>query len=243
MPATDALRPDEVFRVVYVEDDQRLAQLTSQYLTSHRVEVFLVSRGDQALTEVLRVHPDIVLLDLMLPGRDGIEVCRELRERLHVPIIMLTARKEEADRVVGLEGGADDYVVKPFSPRELLARIRAHVRRARGKAGPAPLRIEIGDLTVDSSTMTATLEGETLALTTFEFTLLRVLAERCGRVLTREQILELMHGSSEEVFDRSIDVHVSRLRHKLRDSPRNPRRLKTVRGVGYVLTPGDPERP
>jgi two-component system, OmpR family, response regulator len=232
-------QPEEAFRVVYVEDDERLARLTSQYLASHRVEVFLVSRGDRALREVLRVHPDIVLLDLMLPGCDGMRVCRELRERLDVPIIILTARKEEADRVVGLEGGADDYVVKPFSPRELLARIRAHVRRTRGMAGPARQRVELGGLTVDSSTMTATLHGEPLALTTFEFTLLRVLAERSGRVLTREQILGLVHGSSEDAFERSIDVHISRLRHKLGDNSRNPRRLKTVRGVGYVLTSGD----
>jgi two-component system OmpR family response regulator len=239
MLTTEDPRPDEELRVVYVEDDERLAKLTSEYLASHNVEVFLVPRGDRALFEVLRVHPDVVLLDLMLPGRDGMEVCRELRERLDVPIIMLTARKEEADRVVGLEGGADDYVVKPFSPRELLARIRAHVRRVRGKAGPTRQRVDLGDLTVDSSTMTATLRGAPLALTTFEFTLLRVLAERSGRVLTREQILELVHGSSEDSFDRSIDVHISRLRHKLGDSPRNPRRLKTVRGVGYVLTPGD----
>jgi len=239
MPTTEDPRPDEKLRVVYVEDDERLARLTSEYLGSHNVEVFLVPRGDRALPEVLRVHPDVVLLDLMLPGRDGMEVCRELRQRLDVPIIMLTARKEEADRVFGLEGGADDYVVKPFSPRELLARVRAHVRRVRGKAGPARQRVELGDLTVDSSTMRVTLRGAPLALTTFEFTLLRVLAERSGRVLTREQILELIHGSSEEAFDRSIDVHISRLRHKLGDSPRTPRRLKTVRGIGYVLTPGD----
>ena len=154
-----------------------------------------------------------------------------------MPIIILTARNEEADRVVGLEGGADDYVVKPFSARELLARIRAHVRRVRGKAGPARQHVALGDLTVDAATMTATLHGAPLALTTFEFTLLRILAERSGRVLTREQILELVHGSSEEAFDRSIDVHISRLRHKLGDNPRNPRRLKTVRGIGYVLTP------
>src|SRR5262249_12899048 len=159
------------------EDDERLARLTSQYLASHRVEVTVVARGDLALSEVLRVRPDVVLLDLMLPGRDGIEVCRALRERVDVPIIMLTARTEEADRVVGLEGGADDYVVKPFSARELLARIRAQARRARGKTGPPKGRIQVGDLVVDPLTMTATLGGQVLALTTFEFTLLRVLAE------------------------------------------------------------------
>jgi DNA-binding response OmpR family regulator len=210
--------------VVYVEDDERLARLTSQYLTSHGVDVVVVSRGDLAVAEVLRVRPDVVLLDLMLPGADGLEVCRRLRERADVPIIMVTARGEEADRVMGLEGGADDYVSKPFSSRELLARVRAHARRARGKAGPQS---------------TATLGGERLALTTYEFALLRVLAERAGRVLGREQLLELVHGSAEDAFDRSIDVHVSRLRHKLGDDPRTPRLLKTIRGVGYMLTPDE----
>ena len=227
----------ERIKVVYVEDDERLGRLTAQYLSSHAVEVTVVGRGDLAVAEVLRVRPDVVLLDLMLPGKDGLEVCRALRERADVPIIMVTARAEEADRVMGLEGGADDYVPKPFSSRELLARIRAQARRAKGKAGPAQSRIEVGDLVVDPATMAATLGGKVLALTTFEFALLRVLAERAGRVLSREQLLERLHGSADEAFDRSIDVHVSRLRHKLGDDPRNPQRLKTVRGVGYVLSP------
>jgi DNA-binding response OmpR family regulator len=232
--------PSERLCVVYVEDDERLGRLTAQYLTSHAVEVVLVPRGDLAVAEVLRVRPDVVLLDLMLPGRDGLEICRALRERVDVPIIMVTARTEEADRVMGLEGGADDYVPKPFSSRELLARIRAQARRARGKSGPSTARVQVGELVVDAATMTATLSGKPLALTTFEFALLRVLAERAGRVLSRDQLLELLHGSADEAFDRSIDVHVSRLRSKLGDDPRNPQRLKTVRGVGYVLTPDAP---
>jgi len=227
--------PAEHLSIVYVEDDERLARLTAQYLRSHGAEVTVVSRGDLALGEVLRIRPDVVLLDLMLPGADGHEVCRRLRERVSVPVIMVTARGEEADRVMGLEGGADDYVSKPFSSRELLARIRAHARRARGKTGPAAPRIELGELVVDSATMTATLRGVRLALTTHEFALLRVLAERAGRVLAREQLLELVHGSSEDAFDRSIDVHISRLRHKLETDPKNPRFLKTIRGVGYML--------
>jgi DNA-binding response OmpR family regulator len=152
---------------------------------------------------------------------------------------MVTARTEEADRVMGLEGGADDYVSKPFSSRELLARIRAQARRARGQIGPRTLRTVVGELVVDADTMTATMRGQALVLTTFEFGLLRVLAERAGRVLGREQILQLLHGSAEEAFDRSIDVHVSRLRHKLQDDPRNPKLLKTVRGIGYMLTPDE----
>jgi DNA-binding response OmpR family regulator len=226
--------------VVYAEDDARLGQLTAQYLRLHGVDVTLVARGDAVVAEVSRVAPDVVLLDLMLPGKDGLDVCRALRERVASPIIMVTARTDEADRVMGLEGGADDYVSKPFSSRELLARIRAQARRARGRCGPDLARIEVADVVVDTASRTASVRGKALALTTFEFALLRALAERAGRVLTREQLLELVHGSADEAFDRSIDVHVSRLRHKLGDDPRNPRLLKTVRGVGYVLAlPGD----
>jgi DNA-binding response OmpR family regulator len=226
-------------RIVYIEDDDRLARLTTQYLASHRVDVTLVPRGDQAIGEVLRVRPDVVLLDLMLPGVDGLEVCRQIRSRLDVPIIMVTARTEEADRVLGLEGGADDYVSKPFQSRELLARIRAQARRARGEAGPKADRIELGRLVVDAGTMQVTVDGRNVSLTTIEFSLLRELAQRAGRVLAREQLLQLLHGSAEEAFDRSIDVLVSRVRSKIEDDPRNPRMLKTVRGVGYMLTPGE----
>jgi DNA-binding response OmpR family regulator len=226
-------------RVVYVEDDERLARLTTQYLKSHRVEVHLVNRGDLAVAEVLRVRPDVVLLDLMLPGTDGLDVCRQLRSRTDVAIIMVTARTEEADRVLGLEGGADDYVPKPFQSRELLARIRAQARRARGEAGPRPERIELGTLVIDTTTMQVTVGGKPISLTTSEFALLHALAQRPGRVLGREQLLQLLHGSSDEAFDRSIDVVVSRLRHKVEDDPRNPRMLKTIRGAGYMLTPSD----
>jgi len=226
-------------RVVYVEDDDRLARLTTQYLNSHRVDVHVVTRGDQALPEVLRIRPDVVLLDLMLPGTDGLEVCRQLRSRTDVPIIMVTARTEEADRVLGLEGGADDYVPKPFQSRELLARIRAQARRARGEAGPRPERIAVGNLVIDATTMQVTVGGQPIALTTSEFTLLHALAQHSGRVLGREQLLQLLHGSTDDAFDRSIDVVVSRLRHKIEDDPRNPRLLKTIRGAGYLLAPGD----
>jgi DNA-binding response OmpR family regulator len=226
-------------RVVYIEDDDRLARLTTQYLETHRIDVTLVPRGDLAVAEVLRVRPDVVLLDLMLPGVDGLEVCRQIRSRLDVPIIMVTARGEEADRVLGLEGGADDYVSKPFQSRELVARIRAQARRSRGEVGPRADRIELGRLVVDAGSMQATIDGAPIALTTIEFSLLRELAQRAGRVLAREQLLQLLHGSAEEAFDRSIDVLVSRVRAKLGDDPRNPRMLKTVRGVGYMLTPGE----
>lgn len=232
-----ALDPD--IRVVYVEDDDRLARLTTQYLATHRVEVHLVNRGDLAVAEVLRVRPDVVLLDLMLPGTDGLDVCRQLRARCDVPIIMVTARTEEADRVLGLEGGADDYVAKPFQSRELLARIRAQARRGRGESGPRAERIEVGALSIDAGTMEVAVRGRPVALTTSEFSLLHTLAQRAGRVLGREQLLQLVHGSADEAFDRSIDVVVSRLRSKIEEDPRNPRLLKTIRGVGYMLTPGE----
>ena len=230
---------DPEIRVVYVEDDDRLARLTTQYLTTHRVEVHIVTRGDQAVSEVLRVRPDVVLLDLMLPGADGLDVCRQLRARTDVPIIMVTARTEEADRVLGLEGGADDYVAKPFQSRELLARIRAQARRARGESGPRPERLVVGSLVIDTTTMQTAVSGKPIPLTTSEFALLHALAQRAGRVMGREQLLQLLHGSTDEAFDRSIDVVVSRLRHKLEDDPRNPKMLKTIRGAGYMLTPGD----
>jgi two-component system, OmpR family, response regulator len=231
----DSAESEADISVVYVEDDERLARLTAQYLASHGIQVTVVNRGDLALAEVLRIRPDVVLLDVMLPGASGLEICRDIRERIDVPIIMITARTEEADRVMGLEGGADDYVGKPFSSRELVARIRAHVRRARGGAGPRGKHIVLGDLVIDATTMTATRRGRELSLTTFEFSLLRTLAERAGRVLTRDQLLQLVHGATDEAFDRSIDVHVSRLRSKLQDDSRSPKLLKTIRGIGYML--------
>src|SRR4051812_20442577 len=221
--------------VLYVEDDERLARLTARYLESHGVRVTVVSDGEAGVREALRIRPDVILLDLMLPGVDGREACRRLRARVDTPIIMVTAHGEESDRVLGLEGGADDYIGKPFSSRELLARIRAQARRARGQAGPAARAVLVGSLRIEPQAMRATLGGRELALTTYEFTLLRILAERAGRVLGREQLVDLVRGSAEESFDRSIDVHVSHLRQKLGDDPRNPRLLKTVRGVGYML--------
>lgn len=218
-----------------VEDDLRLAALTREYLEGHGVAVEHVSDGRRALDVALAGRFDAVLLDLMLPGKDGLEICRELRARSDVPILVLTARGEEADRVMGLELGADDYLPKPFSPRELLARIRAVVRRAKGRAGPATAAVRVGPLVVDPASRRVTLAGKEIALTAYEFALLDALARRAGRVLSREQLMELARGSAEEAFDRSIDVHVSRLRQKLGDDPKRPRLIKTVRGAGYVL--------
>ena len=221
--------------VLLVEDDLRLATLTREYLEGHGVAVVHVSDGRRGQEEALSGRYDAVLLDLMLPGRDGLEVCKEVRARSDVPIVVLTARGEEADRVMGLELGADDYLAKPYSPRELLARIRAVVRRARGRAGPATDAVKVGGLLVDPAARRVVLDGREIALTGYEFALLLALARRAGRVLAREQLMELAKGSAEEAFDRSVDVHVSRLRQKLGDDPKRPRLIKTVRGAGYVL--------
>ena len=225
-------------KVLLVEDDTRLAQLTARYLESHGVVVTIAQDGIEGQAEALRRQYDCLVLDLMLPGRDGLEITRELRARTDVPIVMVTARGEEADRVLGLEVGADDYVTKPFSPRELLARIRATVRRVRGQAGPAQQTITVGGLVLDPQRMTVMLDGKPVDVTAYEFSILRALAQRPGRVLSREQLLDLAKGSAELSFDRSIDVHVSRLRAKLGDDSRSPKILKTVRGVGYLLAGG-----
>ena len=220
--------------VVYVEDDAKLARLTARYLESFGIRVVVEPDGLGAVACVLRERPDVILLDLMLPESDGLAICHQLRKRVATPIIMVTAKGQESDRVLGLEGGADDYIPKPFSPRELLARVRAQARRGRGQVGPRA-RLAVGPLDIDTEARTVTLEGRELELTTYEFDLLRALAERAGHVLSREQLMELVRGSADEAFDRSIDVRISRLRQKLGEDPRHSRLLKTVRGVGYVL--------
>jgi len=226
------------FRVLFIEDDERLASMTTRALEAHGLQITWVADGRRGLAEGLRGQHDVVILDLMLPSLSGLEVCRELRARCAVPVIMLTALGEEADRVLGLETGADDYLGKPFSARELVARLRALVRRGRGVIGPPREHIRVGALELSSLDYSAKLEGRLLKLTTAEFVLLRVLAERAGRVLTREQLLDLTKGSADEAFDRSIDAHISRLRQKLEEDPRHPRLLKTVRGAGYLLAQG-----
>jgi len=224
----------EPLALLLIEDDPRLARFTSEYLERHGARVTLVTDGQQGLLQALRRVHDAVILDLMLPTMDGLDVCRQIRNHSDVPILMVTARIGEIDRVRGLESGADDYVTKPFSVRELLARIHAAVRRARGMLVTSGL-IRVGPLELSTSAMSATMNGRPLDLTDYEFCLLRVLAERRGQVLSREQILEATRGSAEDAFDRSIDVRISRLRQKLEDDPRHPSLIRTVRGVGYVL--------
>jgi DNA-binding response OmpR family regulator len=220
-------------QVLMVEDDERLALLTERYLTKHALLVTRVGDGLAAIAEASRHRYDVVLLDLMLPGRDGLEVCAAMRERSDVPIIMVTARGSDDERVAGLELGADDYLAKPFNPRELLARIHALVRRERGQVGPQVRALTVGPLLLDAGHLRASLAGVALELTSHEFNLLYALAEHAGRPVSRERLLDRLHsGGAEEAFERSIDVHVSRLRRKLGSS----RLLRTVRGQGYMLT-------
>ena len=232
---TGSTAPQSPIQVLLIEDDVHLARLTAEYLERHGVRTCCAHDGERGLAEAARRTFDAILIDVMLPRKDGLTVCRELRTRSAVPILMLTARGEEADRVLGPDSGADDDPPKPDTSRELHARIRAQVRRARGKVGPTSHPVHAGRLVLDPRSLSASLDGKPLSLTTYEFSLLRVLAERVGRVLSREQLLDLVKGSADEVFDRSVDVHIFRLRQKLEVDPRNPRLLKTVRGAGYML--------
>ncbi len=227
-------------RLLMIDDDEKLVALMQEYLSGHGFHVDSAGDGEAGLAAALAEPPELVILDLMLPGLDGLEVCRRLRQSSSVPVLMLTARGEDTDRIVGLELGADDYLAKPFNTRELLARIRAILRRARPEPeGTAAERIQVGPLTIDSGQRAVTLRGEVVELTSTEFDLLRALARNRGMVLSREQLLEQMHGPSWAAYDRSIDVHISRLRHKLERDPRHPRLLKTVRGAGYQLVRED----
>jgi len=222
-------------RALLVEDDRKLAALVVEFLGQNGVEATIAPDGGAALQHLGQSRFDIILLDLMLPGMDGLTLARKIRERWTVPIIMVTARGDDADKIVGLELGADDYLAKPFNPRELLARIRAVLRRPAQTA--ADEKFHSGALTIDFAAREVAVEGQRQTLTQHEYELLCALARNAGRVLTRDQLLELVKGdNADEAFDRSIDVHVSRLRQKIEPDPRRPRYVKTVRGAGYLLT-------
>ena len=228
-------------RVLLVEDDEKLARLTARYLERQGITADLAMDGESALALARSRAYDAVLLDVMLPGLDGLEVCRQLRAGSDVPILMITARGEEADRVLGLEVGADDYLPKPFSAPELAARIRAQVRRARGTFTRRAPILQVGALRLDLDRRRASLAGRDLPLTPHEFWVLFALAERPGYVLGREQLIERTGGAAEDTGDRAVDVAISRLRQKLGDDPRSPRMVVTVRGAGYLLArPGSP---
>ena len=224
-------------RALVVEDDQRLATLVAEYLAKNEIDVTHLPDGEKLL-RTLRDQPfDVRLLDLMLPGASGLELCKQVRAEpsLHsTPIIMLTAKGDDVDRIIGLELGADDYLGKPFNPRELLARIRAVLRRSQPSAADGE-QLRVGALVINFGARDARLSDKLIALTQFEFELLALLARAAGRVLSRDYLMETLRGAEFESFDRSIDVHISRLRQKLGDDSKSPRLIKTVRGVGYVL--------
>lgn len=221
-------------RILMIDDDDRLAGMVSDYLggAGFRVTVAGTAREGEALLK--RESFDAVILDLMLPDADGLDVCRRLRAGSDVPILMLTARGEPMDRVVGLEIGADDYLGKPFEPRELQARLRAILRRKGGTTPKAEL-LRFGRLEIDKGARTVRLDGEERTITSYQFVLLQALAERAGRVLSRDALMDLLKGEKLEAFDRSVDVHISRIRAAIEDDPKKPRRILTVRGTGYVF--------
>ena len=220
-------------RVLLVEDDARLAGMVADYLGEAGFRSAIAATGDEAQRLLKREAFDAVILDLMLPDTDGLDLCKRIRAESTIPLLMLTARGDPLDRVVGLELGADDYLPKPFEPRELLARLRAILRRQRDTAPADVLRF--GRLEVDRAARQVRVDGREKPLTGFQYTLLVALAERAGRVLSRDALMDLTRGSALEEFDRSIDVHISRIRAAIEDDPKKPRRILTVRGAGYVF--------
>ena len=220
-------------RILLIEDDPRLAEMVSEYLGEAGFRVSIATAGRAGLERLAREPFDALVLDLMLPDMNGLDVCRELRAKSDTPVLMLTARGDAADRIVGLELGADDYLPKPFQPRELLARLRAILRR--GKSAATAKLLRFGRLEIDCDARAVRVEGEARSLTGYQFALLVAFAENAGRVLSRELLMDLVKGEPLEAFDRSIDVHVSRIRVAIEDDPRKPRRIVTVRGAGYVF--------
>ena len=230
-------------QLLMIEDDHRLAQMVGEYLGQSGLHVTHMADGASGLARLQNPEggqlPDLVILDLMLPDTDGLEVCRRIRAlpgaAAKVPVLMLTAKGDPMDRVIGLEIGADDYLPKPFEPRELLARIRAILRRREAGAQPAANVLRFGSLEIDRDARTVSVGAQAADLTSYQFDLLAAMAERAGRVLTRDQIMEAVRGRELEAFDRSIDVHMGRIRAAIEADPKNPRRILTVRGVGYVF--------
>ena len=222
-------------RLLTIDDDARLAVMVSDYLSAAGMVVERRLTGRDGLAALERGEFDAVILDVMLPDIDGLEVCRQIRMRADTPILMLTARGEETDRIVGLELGADDYLPKPFSPRELHARLRAILRRARARPRVADAGLSFGRLHIDRESRMVRIDGEEVSLTSYQFDLLVAMAENAGRVLNRERLMDLVKGEEGDAFDRSIDVHISRIRSAIEDDPKHPRRILTVRGAGYVF--------
>ena len=227
---------EDMPRILIVEDDERLAMLTQDYLRNNGLDVAIETDGTRAIRRIIAEQPDLVVLDVMLPGSDGLTVCREVRAQYQQPILMLTARTDDMDQVLGLEMGADDYVAKPVQPRVLLARIRALLRRSdTAPVESSPQRLEFGDLVIDNGGRSVTLNDELVDFTSAEYDLLWLLASNAGRILSREDIFERLRGIEYDGQDRSIDVRISRIRPKIGDDPENPKRIKTVRSKGYLF--------
>jgi DNA-binding response OmpR family regulator len=230
------LAPD----ILLVEDDSRLAELTATYLGQHSLRVVVEARGDRALERFQQEQPRLVLLDLLLPGRDGLTICRDIRRSSGVPILILTAKDTDLDHVIGLEAGADDYVMKPVDPMVLLARVRALLRRTERDRDTATERrpdMQLGELRISETSREVWLHGQSVPLTTQEFELLALLARRAGELVSRDEVFRAMRGIDYDGLDRSIDGRVSKLRRKLGDDAAAPTRIKTVWGKGYLLVP------
>jgi two-component system phosphate regulon response regulator OmpR len=228
-------------QVLIVDDDTRLSAMLADYLSGNGFHVHTAATANAGLADLARIAPDAVILDVMLPDIDGFETCRRIRASSDVPVLMLTAKGEDTDRIVGLELGADDYLPKPFNPRELLARLKAILRR-RGTPGSGQRVLRFGRLEIDPGSRTARLDGKDCVLTSYQYDLLVAFAENAGRTLSRDQLMDLVRGEELEAFDRSIDVHVSRIRAAIEDDPKHPKRIVTVRGIGYVFARFQDER-
>jgi DNA-binding response OmpR family regulator len=226
-------------QILMIEDDERLAKMVGDYLRQSGFGFSHAADGLQGLGAVQNSSPDLVILDLMLPDMDGLQVCQKIRNlsgtHAQTPVLMLTAKGDPMDRIIGLELGADDYLPKPFEPRELLARIRAILRRKSDVSATGRTRMQFGSLDIDRDARTVSVKGQLCDLTSYQFDLLVAMAERAGRVLTRDQIMEAVRGRELEAFDRSIDVHMGRIRMAIEDDHKTPERILTVRGVGYVF--------
>ena len=220
--------------ILIVDDDTRLSAMLSDYLRGNGFAARTAATAGAGLAELRRHPPDAVVLDVMLPDFDGFEACRRIRTLSDVPVLMLTAKGDETDRIVGLELGADDYLPKPFNPRELLARLKAILRRRTGPTGGDRV-MRFGRLEIDPGSRAARIDGKDCAMTGHQFDILVALAENAGRTLSREQLMDRVRGEGADAFDRSIDVHVSRIRAAIEDDAKNPRRIVTVRGAGYVF--------
>jgi DNA-binding response OmpR family regulator len=225
-------------KILLVEDEAKIARTVRLYLEQAGYQVALVQDGALVMPAFRHEQPDLIILDLMLPHVDGYDLCRQIRQKSGVPIIMLTARSEEMDRILGLELGADDYIPKPFSPREVVARVRAVLRRSRGLVQP-PQIIRAGDIVIDLDRREVTAAGQSLALTPMEFDLLAAFARHPNQVFTRLQLLDQIQGSAYVGYERAVDQHIKNLRTKLGDDARNPRYIVTVFGVGYKFVVGE----